>query len=73
MTSDLPNLSLHAPYNGGDDVLLGDGSGLSISHTGSLSLPSLKHIFFLNNVFYLPSLDKNLISVFSCVQLIMFL
>lgn len=34
MTSDLNNLSLHGPYNGGDDVILGDGSGLSISHTG---------------------------------------
>ncbi|KAL0800873.1 hypothetical protein Bca101_056048 [Brassica carinata] len=69
MTSNLANLSLHSPYNGGDDnggddVLLGDGSGLSISHTGSLSLPSLKHPFFLNNVLYIPSLDKNLISVF---------
>uniref|UniRef100_A0A0D3AH30 Retrovirus-related Pol polyprotein from transposon TNT 1-94-like beta-barrel domain-containing protein n=2 Tax=Brassica oleracea var. oleracea TaxID=109376 RepID=A0A0D3AH30_BRAOL len=33
MTSDLANLSLHTPYNGGDDVILGDGSGLNISHT----------------------------------------
>ncbi|KAL0759898.1 hypothetical protein Bca101_076048 [Brassica carinata] len=37
MTSDLANLSLHAPYNGGDDVILGDGSGLHISHTGPRS------------------------------------
>uniref|UniRef100_A0A0D3AGH2 CCHC-type domain-containing protein n=1 Tax=Brassica oleracea var. oleracea TaxID=109376 RepID=A0A0D3AGH2_BRAOL len=33
MTSDIANLSLHNPYNGGNDVILGDGSGLSISHT----------------------------------------
>ncbi|CAN6812103.1 unnamed protein product [Brassica oleracea] len=34
MTSDIANLSLHTPYNGGDGVILGDGSGLNISHTG---------------------------------------
>ncbi|CAA7024341.1 unnamed protein product [Microthlaspi erraticum] len=33
MTSDLHNLALHSPYTGGDDVLLGDGSAQSISHT----------------------------------------
>lgn len=64
MTSDLANMSLHAPYNGGDDVIIGDGSALQISHTSSSSLPSFKQPFFLNNVLYVPSLDKNLISVF---------
>ncbi|KAL0790712.1 hypothetical protein Bca101_006958 [Brassica carinata] len=34
MTSDLANLSMHTPYHGGDDVLLGDGSALQISHSG---------------------------------------
>ncbi|KAL1219597.1 Retrovirus-related Pol polyprotein from transposon RE1 [Cardamine amara subsp. amara] len=34
ITSDLNNLALHQPYNGGDDLLIGDGSGLAISHTG---------------------------------------
>lgn len=33
MTSDLSNLSIHQPYRGDDDVLIGDGSGLSITHT----------------------------------------
>ena len=64
MTSDIANLSLHTPYNGGDDVILGDGSGLNISHTSSLSLPSLKHPFFIDNVLFVPALDKNLLSVF---------
>lgn len=40
MTSDLNNLALHQPYTGDDAVLIGDGLGLSITHTGSLSLPS---------------------------------
>ncbi|XP_019085418.1 PREDICTED: uncharacterized protein LOC109126362 [Camelina sativa] len=34
LTSDLHNLALHQPYNGEDSVLIGDGSGLSITHTG---------------------------------------
>lgn len=40
MTSDLHNLAIHQPYNGEDAVLVGDGSGIPITHTGSLSLPS---------------------------------
>ena len=64
MTSDLANLSLHTPYHGGDDVLLGDGSALQITHSGSTSLPLYTKPFFVNNILCVPSLDKNLISVF---------
>jgi len=64
MTSDLSNLSLHAPYNGSDDVMLGDGSGLQISHTGSFSIPTYTRPFFIDKVLCVPSLAKNLISVF---------
>ena len=64
MTSDLANLSLHNPYQGGDGVLLGDGSGLYISHSSSLSIPSYTRPFFLNKVLYVPALEKKLISVF---------
>ncbi|XP_010511282.1 PREDICTED: uncharacterized protein LOC104787403 [Camelina sativa] len=34
ITSDLANLSLHQPYTGGEEVLIGDGTGLSIANTG---------------------------------------
>ncbi|XP_013601082.1 PREDICTED: uncharacterized protein LOC106308463 [Brassica oleracea var. oleracea] len=34
LTSDLQNMSLHQPYHGDDSVLIGDGSGLPITHTG---------------------------------------
>ncbi|XP_019057412.1 PREDICTED: uncharacterized protein LOC109115967 [Tarenaya hassleriana] len=34
ITSDLSNLALHHPYHGSEDVVLGDGSGLPITHTG---------------------------------------
>ncbi|RVW58637.1 Retrovirus-related Pol polyprotein from transposon RE1 [Vitis vinifera] len=40
VTGDLTNLSHHQPYEGLDDILLGDGSGLEITHTGSSKLPA---------------------------------
>ncbi|RVW59734.1 Retrovirus-related Pol polyprotein from transposon RE1 [Vitis vinifera] len=52
VTTDLNNLSLHAPYTGSDDVMIGDGTGLLISHTGSASLPSSTTRFTLNDVLY---------------------
>ncbi|CAA7049059.1 unnamed protein product [Microthlaspi erraticum] len=64
MTSDLHNLSHNQPYSGNDAVLIGDGSGLSISHTGSLSLPSSSRPLSLTQVLCDPHIKKNLISVF---------
>ncbi|RVW86331.1 Retrovirus-related Pol polyprotein from transposon RE2 [Vitis vinifera] len=52
VTTDLNNLSLHAPYTGSYDVMIGDGTGLLISHTGSASLPSSTTTFTLNDVLY---------------------
>lgn len=64
MTSDLDNLALHQPYNGNDAVLIGDGSPLPITHTGSLSLSSSSKPITLNNVLCVPHIHKNLISVY---------
>ncbi|CAA7017944.1 unnamed protein product [Microthlaspi erraticum] len=64
MTNDLANLSLHQPYHGDDAVLIGDGSGLSITHTGSLSLPSSSHPLTLDKTLCVPNIQKNLISVY---------
>ncbi|KAK9200192.1 hypothetical protein WN944_015388 [Citrus x changshan-huyou] len=63
ITTDLNNLSLHAPYTGSDDVMIGDGTGLSISHTGSASLPTRTTTFTLNDVLCVPAMKKNLISI----------
>ncbi|KAL6342774.1 hypothetical protein AAG906_016608 [Vitis piasezkii] len=71
VTTDLNNLSLHAPYTGSDDVMIGDGTGLLISHTGSASLPSSTTTFTLNDVLYVPSMKKNLISISQFATLIM--
>ena len=56
----MSNLSLPQPYEGPDDIHIGDGSGLKITHTGSVSFsPS----FTLSNVLCVPSIKQNLISV----------
>ena len=53
-----------APYSGGDDVLIGDGSGLPITHTGSSTLPSSTRPLDLHNILCVPNIHKNLISVY---------
>lgn len=63
-TPDLPRLSLGAhPYQGTEEVVIGDGSGLPISHYGSslLFTPQLK--FLLKNLLHTPTISKNLIFV----------
>lgn len=60
-TSDFNNLSMYQPYNGEDVVLIGDGSGIPITHTGSLSLPSSLNSsrnLTLNNVLCVPNIHK---------------
>ena len=63
VTSDLNNLSLHSPYTGSDDIMIGDGSGLNITHSGSLHLPNKNSSFLLSNVLCVPNMKQNLISV----------
>ena len=58
----LTNLSHHQPYEGSDDILLGDDSGLS-THTGSSKLPTASKSFYLSNVLCVPSIKQNLISI----------
>jgi hypothetical protein len=43
--------------------MIGDGSNLPITHTGSTSLKTPHHTFTLNNVLCVPSMEKNLISI----------
>ena len=63
VTGDLTNLSHHQPYEGLNDILLGDGSGLEIAHTGSSKLPAPSKSFCLSNVLCVLSIRQNLISV----------
>ena len=63
ITGDLNNLSIHSEYDGTDEVMLGDGLGLAVSHIGSLTLKSPKKTFILKDTLCVPNLFKNLISV----------
>ncbi|KAF5468676.1 hypothetical protein F2P56_012814, partial [Juglans regia] len=63
ITSDLSNLSIHSEYDGTDVVVIGDGSGLSVTHIGSIALQSAGRIFQLRDTLCVPAIHKNLISV----------
>jgi hypothetical protein len=63
ITSQVSNLHLHSQYDGTDEVLIGDGSGLKITHSGSLSLPFPKHTFQVQDTLCVPTINQNLISV----------
>ncbi|KAG7552793.1 Integrase catalytic core [Arabidopsis thaliana x Arabidopsis arenosa] len=62
IASDLSTLSLHSPYTGGDDVLIGDGRALPITHTGSSHLSTSSRPLSLTNILCVPTIRKNLIS-----------
>ena len=63
VTTDLKNLSMHASYNGSNDSMIGDGSSLSITYTGSTSLLTTHNTFQLNNVLYVLAMKKNFILI----------
>ena len=63
ITADLQNLSLHNPYGGDEDIIIGDGKGLPITHTGFTTLNSDSNTFTLDDVLCAPHIKRNLISV----------
>ena len=56
ITGDLSNLSIHSEYDGTGEVILGDGSGLAVSHIGYLALHSLHRTFTLRDTLCVPNL-----------------
>jgi hypothetical protein len=62
ITDDLANLSIHSEYDGIDEVIVGDGSGLPVSHISSLLFQSPNRTFHLNDTLCVPNVQKNLIS-----------
>ena len=63
-TANLQNLSLHSNYDGSEDVMLGDGKNLAVTHSGSTSLPYHFRPLYLNNVLCVPIMQKNLVFVY---------
>jgi hypothetical protein len=63
ITTNLENLSLQQPYSGSEDVAVGNGTGLSIQNTGSMSFHTPKSSFHLSNVLHCPQAYANLLSI----------
>ncbi|CAL1362863.1 unnamed protein product [Linum trigynum] len=63
VTGDLGNLSLYSDYTGPDELVVGNGSGLRISHIGSSNLSTGLHSLSLQDVLHVPSIKRHLISV----------
>lgn len=65
MTTDLNNLAMHSEYDDPDDIVIGDGSGLSITRMGSTKLSTPSNTFSLSNVLCVPSMGKQIDFSFS--------
>ncbi|CAL1403686.1 unnamed protein product [Linum trigynum] len=63
VTSELGNLSLYSDYTGPDEILVGDGTGLQITHIGSTTLHNSSSYFHLDDVLCAPAIKRKLISV----------
>ena len=64
MTPDISKLNLNCEeYLGNDQIKIGNGQGLPITHTGSASLSTPSSSFRLNNVLNVPTACANLLSV----------
>ena len=63
VTADLNNLMLHAPYDSPNDIVIGDGTRLNITHAGTTSLSTSSNSFTLHNVLSVPHMKRNLISI----------
>ena len=63
MTADMPLLKQTQEYSGSDSVMVGNGAGLPISHTGNIYFHSFGSQFQLKDVLCVPSIKKNLLSV----------
>jgi hypothetical protein len=63
VANSLNNMHIHSEYDGPEEVQIGDGTGLKISHVGSTTLPTQNTIFNLKNILCVPHAKHNLISV----------
>ncbi|WVZ13816.1 hypothetical protein V8G54_011382 [Vigna mungo] len=59
VTNDLDNLALHHPYMGPNSLFMGNGSGLNITHSGTLLLNDLS----LSHTLCVPSMQQKILSV----------
>ena len=58
ITSDLENLSLHAPYITSDNVIISDDTGIMIQYMGSFTLSFLAKPLLFHDVLQVPTMSK---------------
>lgn len=63
VTSSPNHLQQSEPYSGTDQVLVGNGEFLPITHTGSTVLPSTSGMLPLKDILVCPDIAKSLVSV----------
>ena len=63
VATNLSNLSMHSEYDGTDEIAVGNGNTLSITHTGSTKLSTSSKSFLLQDVLCVPQMKRNLLSV----------
>ena len=63
VTPDLATLTTLEPYLGNDNLHVGDGKGLPISHLSHTKIHTPHGSFTLSNVLYVPAITKPLLSV----------
>lgn len=63
VTGDINNLQHFSDYGGPDEINIGDGTGLKISHIGNSTLVHQDKSFVLDNILCAPSIKSNLVSV----------
>ncbi|KAB2621335.1 hypothetical protein D8674_023517 [Pyrus ussuriensis x Pyrus communis] len=68
VTPDPSALNSAIPYSGNDQLFVGDGKGLCISHTGSALIRTKHATFRLNDVLLVPQASRNLLSVYKFVH-----
>jgi hypothetical protein len=63
VTPDLASITSSEPYTDSDQLHVGDGKGLVISHIAHSKLYTPKRIFTLSNILHVPHIKKPLLSV----------
>jgi len=73
VTPDLVTLTTSEPYNGNDNLHVGDGKGLPISHIGHTKLYTPHRLFTLSNVLHVPQSRNPCFMFRNFVLIIMFI
>lgn len=57
ITNDFSNRTTNSKYNGTNEVVIGDGSSLLISHVGSLKYIFYSYFFHLHDTLYVQNIQ----------------